>query len=884
MLGFLRYILLVGLVGCSWMLSGQVISGQYEQRSLASVLEDIAHRYHLTFAYDSHALSAIRGNWQLEDASPEEALNTLLDQLPWQWKKQGDTWLIYPKASDPESTPGHAMEAPEFIYGEIRDSKTHELLPFALVITRQGLFATTADADGKFAIPRSNLSDTLVIQYVGYARKKMALPPSWTEDHYLRLYLNPSESFLPMVHIEGEKKQLIGLATTPGSLVLNPQAIEGLSTTGETDIYRAIQLMPGVAGTLENSNGLFIRGANSDQTLITFDGFTLYQQDHLLGAFSALNAAAVKSVRLQKGVMDARYGGRIAGVLEVVGNEGNNRKPHAHAILSPLSVSLTLDSPLDSAGKTTALVVARRSFTRTLYSPTYRNIFNTLYNASLTTSDHSLQLGKQGEPQAYFQDIHFKLSHRANERDVVQVSFQTAKDKLLMQYADTSGNETINLRDYTYTDETTKRNIGTGVRWVHRWHNNHESLITAGISKFTGDYYSVDSIFQVAFGDTSILQFAENAELMDLNLRAEINRIYSHHHVQYGIQYNYTTTFNRINQLHERTELHQKIGLTALYLQDQWTPTARWTIKPGFRLHYYPPLQRLYPEPRLAASYTLVPQVLSLKAALGSMNQFIHRIREQNLYLNTPDYWQFAGIDELPVLNTRQVTAGMNYRIKHLQVDVEFFHHASTGQTLRLNHFTVADSTASATALWLGNGTQDGLELLARYDHGSMHAWLSYTWMQTHNQWQTDQGVKNYRAPHFRQHEAKLYLQYEPGRWSASLLWMIASGLPYTPYLGSYTYTLPNGATGTYPVMAQTNTGNLPAYHRLDLSVAYAFPVNRYSGKIQASALNVYNRKNLRDIQYLVERPATNDQNYTVRERPIRMLPFLPSLQIEFQF
>jgi outer membrane cobalamin receptor len=78
---------------------------------------------------------------------------------------------------------------------------------------------------------------------------------------------------------------------------------------GETDILKAIQLLPGVQGGGEGGSGLYVRGGGPDQNLILLDGAPVYNVSHLFGFFSVFNADAIKNVSLYTGGFPARYGG-----------------------------------------------------------------------------------------------------------------------------------------------------------------------------------------------------------------------------------------------------------------------------------------------------------------------------------------------------------------------------------------------------------------------------------------------------------------------------------------------------------------------------------------------------------------------------------------------
>lgn len=74
---------------------------------------------------------------------------------------------------------------------------------------------------------------------------------------------------------------------------------------------KSLQRLPGVQSSGDGTAGIFVRGGNYDQNLITLDGSTLYNGEHLKGFVSAVNSEMVDNVVLYKGAFPARYGSRL---------------------------------------------------------------------------------------------------------------------------------------------------------------------------------------------------------------------------------------------------------------------------------------------------------------------------------------------------------------------------------------------------------------------------------------------------------------------------------------------------------------------------------------------------------------------------------------------
>ena len=81
---------------------------------------------------------------------------------------------------------------------------------------------------------------------------------------------------------------------------------------GEVDVVKSLLLLPGVSNAGEGSSGFNVRGGAVDQNLILLDEATIYNSSHLFGLFSVFNPDAIKDLKLYKGGIPAKYGGRVS--------------------------------------------------------------------------------------------------------------------------------------------------------------------------------------------------------------------------------------------------------------------------------------------------------------------------------------------------------------------------------------------------------------------------------------------------------------------------------------------------------------------------------------------------------------------------------------------
>ena len=117
------------------------------------------------------------------------------------------------------------------------------------------------------------------------------------------------------ITVEGEA-QTIEATGRVSEIVLAPAQLRTMPNIGEVDVFRSLQLLPGISGVSDGSSGLYVQGGTPDQNLVLFDGMTVYPVDHFFGLFSAFNDDAIKDIQVYRAGFPAKYGGRLASVVE----------------------------------------------------------------------------------------------------------------------------------------------------------------------------------------------------------------------------------------------------------------------------------------------------------------------------------------------------------------------------------------------------------------------------------------------------------------------------------------------------------------------------------------------------------------------------------------
>lgn len=170
--------------------------------------------------------------------------------------------------------------------GYITDSKTGEAIIGANITGQTSKVGTTSNKFGYFTLNlKKDVLYHLQFSYMGYETKVIDIQIS--EDKFLMVAITFSERSLNELVVVAKKK--LEERADMGKINIPVSTIRSLpSITGEADVMKAFQLMPGVQMGAENTNGLFVRGGSADQNLFLLDDVPLYSVNHLGGFFPYL--------------------------------------------------------------------------------------------------------------------------------------------------------------------------------------------------------------------------------------------------------------------------------------------------------------------------------------------------------------------------------------------------------------------------------------------------------------------------------------------------------------------------------------------------------------------------------------------------------------------
>jgi ferric enterobactin receptor len=812
------------------------------------------------------------------------------------------------------------------ISGTVRDTESGEALPYATILIIGTSTGTATNVDGHFVlvgVPTDSL--TLRVSYIGFESNLVGVMAGTSNVPGLQVELSSSLDSFEEVTVVAEQYSIMRTAEAVSQVSVSPRDLAVLPHIGDTDIFRSLQLLPGISGTNEAASGLFVRGGTPDQNLVLLDGMTMYHVDHFFGFFSAFNADAIKDVQVYKGGYPAQFGGRTSSVVELTGKSGNTNKPHVGVGLNMLNASAVAEVPIGDKGS--ILVSGRRSFTDVLESWVYTGIYETLTGDDITpdATDPAAGagggpggggrpggagggfrqppggggalgagIGPQGQavvqPNFYFYDVNAKATYRPTTNDVIGVSVYTGADNVdksrIQDREITGGNQVNAFQTIDLGDVTNWGNTGISGKWSRQWGSRLFSNGGLAYSQYFSDYLRSTDIerFDTDADSVTFSRSTGSTEDNDVNdLTALLDnqwQVSRTNKIQFGAQFTQSDVsynFVRDDTLQILNE-QQSATTTSVYLQDQFNPMHWITLTGGLRSVYYTGTEQTFIEPRASIGLNVTNRI-RLKGAYGQFTQFVARVVNENLTEGARDFWLLADGETVGVQDATHYIAGISYETPAWLFDVEAYHKDLRGLsefTLRFQRSGV--EFAGSDLFYDGTGESRGIEFLLQRKTGRLTGWVSYTLAQAENTFEDLNDGQPFAALHDQRHELKLVssLRLSP-RLNVSGTWAFGTGRPYTSPESQYFLTLLDGAEQSYIHVGGKNGERLPNYHRLDASVHYRFPIGSSRADFGLSVFNLYNSTNVWYKEFdLSETPVTvTDVNY---------LGFTPNVSFRIDF
>jgi ferric enterobactin receptor len=835
---FLFFILLTLLYKTS---SAQQITFRFSGTSAAGALMEIAAKLQIKIAFDAVELKNVPINKQVEGSGGDEILTKLLNGTGFRFEKKYDTYLIV--KSELLST--KILPVRKMFTGIVFDKESGERLPYANISVPDEERIMSSAVDGTFSFSMSDSAFMKIkISYLGYNPFEQIVR-SDTLRGICRFGLIRNIRTIGTVHITGDRIEMVDITKEAGHFTFNPIRFSDLPNFGETDVFRSLQLLPGI-GSSENSSQMNIRGSSADQNLVIFDGYTLYNLDHFFGVFSALNPYVIKNIQVYRGGFDSRYGERVSGIVDITGKSGNQFKPMIYGGINLISGNLTVEMPISK--KLTLIAAGRRAYSDLYSSFLADAILNSkIGQITLPPGEFATEI----KPEFYFSDYNLKATYNPNSRENLSFSIYGAKDYL--DYLNYTEQNQVGIDAKTISKWG---NYGFGGTWQKRWNAKYFTEIYLGHSGYFNDYYNKTYLQnrrqnnqQDRFSQDSILIINETNDLIDYFITFKNSyELNSRNQFEYGasVKFNQFTFYKDADQPTVYNDIGNSSMLYSVFYQDKMNLTRKLEIKPGLRLNLYGNTGNLYAEPRFQANYDLGGG-FGLKMATGRYYQFLSKLTSEQNYGYNRNFWVLADGDTHPVVSSNHFIIGGSFTDKHFLIDLECYYKTISGLQEYLSfdpgqrpsgNFPPAGPSGNTLSRFItGSGKAYGLDLLLKYENGGFTSWFAYSLSQSIRNFKEINNNNDIPAPFDQRHDLKWTNLYSTGKWNFSTLTLFNTGHPYIEKTTKDRYF---NSTRTY--------SRLPNYFRIDLSANYNFYLKKVFIKPGVSLINALNTSNYFDI------------------------------------
>ncbi|MBU2946078.1 TonB-dependent receptor [Zobellia uliginosa] len=657
---------------------------------------------------------------------------------------------------------------------------------------------------------------------------------------------------------------------------------------GEADVIKSILLLPGVTNAGEGASGFNVRGGAVDQNLILLDEAIIFNSSHLFGFFSVFNPDAIKDIKLYKGGIPARYGGRLSSVLDIFQKEGNSKKIKVNGGIGAVASRLLVEGPIKN-DKAAFLVGGRAS---------YAHLFLPLFDVDNT---------------AYFYDLNTKLSYNINDNNSIFLSGYFGRDVFSVSdsFVNTYGNAVGNFRwNHLFSD---KLFSNLSLIYSNYYYGLKLDFVgfdwNSGIENFNIKYdlkHYLNDKFQINYGINNIYYRFNPGKIQPSNedsgiVEEQLTQKYANefaayidveHDITKNLSFNYGLRFSNFlrlgqDEINVYFNDNPVIFDPVLNVYQEGIPIDTYSVKKSGSLSTFNNL-----EPRISMAYTLNDNS-SIKASYTRLAQYLHLI--SNTSSPTPlDVWTPSGPFVKPQL-LDQYAAGYfkNFKNGDFSIETELFYKDIQNRIDYIDGANLIANDAIEQVVLKGEARAYGLEFLLRKNEGRFQGWLAYTLSKSEQRTPgrnislpdgtsfAETGINSgewYNTPYDKTHDVSIYASYDLNeKWNFNSNFVFQTGQPTNYPIGQFNF---QGLT--IPYYGQRNEERLPSYNRMDISATLT-PKKNKKRKWQTewvfSIYNVYNRRNAASISF-----SRNEDTGTNEAVRTAIFGVVPAVTYNFKF
>lgn len=662
----------------------------------------------------------------------------------------------------------------------------------------------------------------------------------------IQLYENAVVN-LEMVEKSFELEGVVVMSDEPDRNVRNPiTGVTKLTTIelraipaflGEADIFKGLQLLPGVSSVGEGTSGINVRGAKADQNLLLMNEAIVLSSNHALGFLSGFNTDVTENFTLYKGNLPSNFGGRAGSALNILMRPGSMESWQGQLGIGTSNGKILVEGPVVK-DKVSVIFGGRISNVNWLLNQA-RDL--DIQNSKLNFYDGYLgvnwDLGKghQIEANTLVTGDDFQFSDQFGYEWANRISSLRYKGILSDNISVTALLADGNFDNAFFDPEGVEAaKVENGMRYQQAklsatWANDKLAL-TGGVE---GVYYKGKPERIFPYGENSAVQ----EEQVGKERGMEVSGFLS-------LEYEIGESTGFVAGL--RYSGYSQLGPDTVYQYNPNAPISEGEITgetpfPSGKIKTYSGL-----EPRFSLRQNLNP-TLSVKLSYARLFQYIQSV--SNTFGPTPiDLWQLS-TTYIPPQRSDNFSLGIfkNSKDNKWEYSIDAFYRTSQNQVEYRDFAQIFLNPHMETELVFGNGEAYGAEFLIKKNLGVVTGWLAYTYSRSFftsvSNFEEEQINQNEQFPsnYDKPHEVNFILSrkmYPRGLFNFSVNY--ATGRPVSAVNASY---ILNGGL-MVPDYSQRNQYRIPDYFRVDVSYTVEKVFSKKGDSLNFSIYNLFGRKN----------------------------------------
>ena len=789
------------------------------------------------------------------------------------------------------------------INGFVREEKTGEPISYANVFLSNTTLGSATNRDGYFVIKNvPEGSYEINVTMIGYGVYKNEIKMSKEMSTRLEIYLKEEIIETSEILVTAER-QKFERTIESSQISLDLREINSAPAFIEPDVFRTLQMLPGIQTSSDFSSALYVRGSTPDQNLIMLDGIAVYNPYHLGGIFSTFNTDAIKEADFHAGGFPAQYGGRMGAILNIINREGNANKITGMANISLISSKALIEGPIPKwkGMKGSWMISGRRTY------------FDTIIDAL------KIPIGKKSDGTDeyfqfpyYFYDYQVKMNLDLNQNHRLTYSRFYGDDVLSFTFDET--------QDYTEPDVNVQTDFSFKIDWP--WGNHTNGLTWRWIispSVIAKSFIS-NSRYRFNFGFSSdnqnIYEYSDSTVVLYQNIDYNVFDIINDNTIETEISWKAAENHEVKGGFQIKDvnfDLGVEIGLAdqdtsfsfrplslenttreaSLFLQDKWSFSDKLKFQIGLRGTDYSLHRKFYLDPRVGVKYHYNKDI-AIKLNWGIYHQFLTTANNQDENLRLVELW--LGIPEDKSASVSEhIIGGLEYMSSsnifyRVELYTKQFDNLLTLKQENQNTVEGVSDDSTMNEFWDTKGNSWGLEFLLKKSSGRLNGWIGYTFAEA-NYYNEPSG---WHHPNFdRTHTLNIVTNFELNDdilLSAALTQ--SSGNPYTKILGrvyDWNQNISNSQSYWTPVdsyiIGEKNTERYGKYFRVDIGMTRKNG-NLFGLKYDTywQIMNVTKHLNVLSYAYRTEIDPITLDRAGVQRRPIPMFPLIFTFGVKFEF